>query len=317
MEHPKIERLLQLIMLMASKTDYTIEDLACKLRTTSRSVYRYICTLRNAGFVIEKRKTNIYKLIHIPNSSVNLNTLVYFSQEEATLLISLIHKLEGTNTLKTGLQKKLSAVYNTTNLADFIVDKNTAQHIETLGNAIRTKQRTILHNYQSANSHTVSNRHVEPFAFSTNFIDIWAYDIEKQENRMFKISRIGAVELLKSPWKYEATHKQLITDCFRMNGEQSYNIKLKLSIRAKNLLIEEFPLAEKDLTEINGNWTLDTTVYNLAGVGRFVIGLAEEVSIIDSPDLEAYVKAYAEKHILSYIRKDETNSPALNVFTTE
>ena len=81
MEHPKIERLLQLIMLMASKTDYTIEDLACKLGTTSRSVYRYICTLRNAGFVIEKRKTNIYKLIHIPNSSVNLNTLVYFSQE--------------------------------------------------------------------------------------------------------------------------------------------------------------------------------------------------------------------------------------------
>ena len=218
---------------------------------------------------------------------------------------------------KIGLQKKLSAVYNIANLAEFIIDKNTAKHIETLGQAIRSKQCVILHDYESANSHSVKDRHIEPFAFSTNYIDIWAYDLEKRENRMFKVARIGSVDLMDKPWSNEELHQQLLTDCFRMNGGDSFDIKLELSIRAKNLLIEEFPLAEKDLTETEGKWMLATTVYNLAGVGRFVIGLAEEVSIIASPALEEYVKNYAAKHILPYIRKSETDGPALNVFTTE
>lgn len=317
MDHPKIERLLQLIMLMASKADHTVEEIANRLGTSSRSVYRYIETLRNVGFVIEKRKSNLYKLIRIPNSSVNINSLVYFSQEEAYLLNSLIHRLEGTNALKIGLQKKLSAVYNIANLTEFIVDKNSAKHIEALGNAVRSKQCVILHDYESANSHSVSDRFIEPFSFSTNYIDVWAYDLVKRENRMFKIARIGSVELLDKPWSNEELHQQLLTDCFRMNGDSSFDIKLQLSIRAKNLLIEEFPLAEKDITEADGKWILKTTVYNLAGVGRFVIGLAEEVSIIDSPALEEYVRNYAAQHIVPYIRESETNGPALNVFTTE
>lgn len=306
MKQPKIERLLQLIMLMAGKRDHTIEDIACKLGTTSRSVYRYIETLRNAGFAIDKRKSNLYKLIRLPNSSVNLNNLVYFSQEEAYLLNSLILRLDGTNALKISLQKKLAAVYNIANLTEFIVNKNTAKHIEILGNAITSKRCVILHDYESANSHSISNRHIEPFAFSTNHIDIWAYDIEKRENRMFKIARIGSVEILDAPWSNEEMHKKLLTDCFRMNGEHSIKIKLGLSLRAKNLLLEEYPLAEKDLCNKGGIWTLETNVYNLAGARRFVIGLADEVSIIDSPELEEYIQTFAVKHIQPYIRKSET-----------
>ena len=48
MDQPKIERLLQLIMLMSSKTDYTIDDLSERLGTSPRSIYRYIETLRRS-----------------------------------------------------------------------------------------------------------------------------------------------------------------------------------------------------------------------------------------------------------------------------
>ena len=57
-----MERLLQLIMLMSSKTDYTIDDLSERLGTSPRSIYRYIETLRRSGFVIDKKKSNLYKL---------------------------------------------------------------------------------------------------------------------------------------------------------------------------------------------------------------------------------------------------------------
>ena len=317
MEQPKIERLLQLIMMMASKTDHTIEDIARRLGTTPRSVYRYIETLRNTGFAIDKRKSNLYKILRIPNSSISLRNLVYFSQEEAHLVNSLIHNLEGTNSLKATLQKKLSVIYNCTNMADLVVNGNTAKHIEALGNAIRSRKQVILHDYESAHSHTVSNRHIEPFAFTTNYIDIWAYDLEKHENRVFKVSRIGSVEMLQASWSNEECHKQANTDCFRMNGSQTHRVKLALSLRAKNLLIEEYPLAIEGLKEKSGEWHLETDVYDLAGVGRFVLGLAGDVTIIDSPELEEYVSSYIQEHLVPYIRKSETNGPALNVFTTE
>lgn len=317
MEQSKIERLLQLIMLMASKADYTIEAIAEKLGMTPRSAYRYIDTLRKSGFAVEKRKPNLYKLIRIPNSSVNLNNLVYFSQEEAYLMQSLIQSLEATNSLKTSLLKKLSAIYTVADLTELIIDKDCSRHIEELGNAIRNKQQVILHHYESAHSHIVNDRLIEPFAFTTNYIEVWGYDIQKRENRVFKIARIGSVEKLNIKWEYQESHQQSQTDCFRMNGTNSYDVKIALSLRAKNLLIEEYPLAANDIKEENGSWIFRSEVYDLAGVGRFVLGLAGEVVIIDSPDLVEYVSAYAEEHILPYIRKSETDGPALNAFTTE
>ena len=302
---------------MASKADYTIEEIAERLGMTSRSIYRYIDTLRKSGFAVEKRKPNLYKLIRIPNSSVNLNNLVYFSHEEAFLIHSLIQNLQATNSLKISLLKKLSTVYNVVNIAELFIDKDSSSHIEELGNAIRNKQQVILHDYESAHSHSVSDRYIEPFAFTTNYIDVWGYDIQKQVNRVFKIARIGSVENLKDKWIYNDRHQQSMADCFRMNGTIPYNVTLSLTLRAKNLMIEEYPLASKDIIEKNGNWLFSSEVYDLAGVGRFVLGLAGEVSIIDSPELKDYVRSYAEEHILPYIKESETNGPALNVFTTE
>ena len=38
-------------------------------------------------------------------------------------------------------------------------------------------------------------------------------------------------------------------------------------------------------------------VSNMAGVGRFVIGLADEVKIIDSPALEEYINKFVRDYI--------------------
>ena len=72
-------------------------------------------------------------------------------------------------------------------------------------------------------------------------------------------------------------------------------VQLRLGVMAHNLLIEEYPLSERDLTQLDDtHWLLDTQVCNYAGVGRFVMGLIEDIEIIDSPDFVAYLRTKRE-----------------------
>ena len=54
MEQPKIERVLRLMQLLTGNVNYTINDLADKLDTSYRSIYRYLDTFKDAGFVVQK-----------------------------------------------------------------------------------------------------------------------------------------------------------------------------------------------------------------------------------------------------------------------
>ena len=76
-------------------------------------------------------------------------------------------------------------------------------------------------------------------------------------------------------------------------------IKLRLGLRAKNLLLEEYPLAEKEIRKSGHKWILETSVCSMLGIGRFVIGLADDIKIVDSPELVEYVNNFAAKHIPS------------------
>ena len=297
MDQPKIERLLRLMKMMSGNVNYTIDELADKLGTSYRSIYRYIDTFKASGFVVEKLHSNVYKLGKMPRSYVELKDLIYFSEEEAYIVNSLINSLDSTNMLKVNLKKKLSAVYNSTSIVNYVQKKEVAEHIESLGEAIRGKKKVILKGYESAHSHEVSDRFIEPFEFTTNCIDIWGYDLEKKENRVFKISRIGWVSVLEDAWTNEEKHQKSKTDCFCISNFEQTPVKLELSLMAKNLLIEEYPLAEKDLRREDDKWILETKVSGMEGVGRFVIGLAKEIKIIESEELKKYIQEYISQFI--------------------
>ena len=71
---------------------------------------------------------------------------------------------------------------------------------------------------------------------------------------------------------------------------------------AKNLLTEEYPMAEQDLRKEDGKWILETKVSGMEGVGRFVMGLAPEIKIIDSPELECYIKDFINNNLKDYLK---------------
>lgn len=297
MDQPKIERMLRLMKMLASNKNYTVDELAERLGISYRSIYRYIDTFKDSGFVVEKLHSNVYRLGKMPKGYIDLKDLIYFSEEEAYIVNSLINSLDSTNALKINLKKKLSAVYNSTSIINYVQKMEISEHIESIGKAMRDKKIVFLKGYESSHSGEISDRLIEPFEFSTNCIDIWGYDIEKKENKVFKISRIGKVIVMDEDWTNEARHQKSKTDCFRISSYEQTPVRLELSMMAKNLLIEEYPLAEQDIRKEGDKWILETMVSGMEGVGRFVIGLAHEIKVINSPALENYISNFVNNYL--------------------
>lgn len=283
--------------LMTGNVYYTVDELAERLETSYRSIYRYIDTFKTLGFVVEKIHGNVYRIVKMPSSFKGLSKLVYFSDEEAKVLCNLIENLDSTNSLKAGLYKKLAAIYNLTSINEFTGSKSNAACIQAIQNAMDEKKKVVLRNYASSNSGDVRDRVVEPFGFTNNHIEIWAYDTEKKDNRLFKIPRIEWVDILNEDWEFEAEHHRKNIDTFHMayDGEGTPVI-LELTLRAKNLLLEEFPLAESCVRKEGDKWIFEGHVGPMNGVGRFCIGLAGDVRVVNSPELESYIEGYIERN---------------------
>ena len=292
MEQPRVERTLRLMRLMSGNAYLTVEQLAKRLDTSTRSIYRYIDTFKTCGFAVEKIDDSIYRLISMPSGYKDLQKLVYFSEEEARVLTYLIESLDETNSLKSSLYRKLCAVCDTKSIKEYSGTSKNAANVQALGNAMKDRKTVILKDYSSSSSGTVRDRVVEPFEFTNNHIDIWAYDCEKKDVRLFKIARIGWVDILPIDWQHEDEHDKGYLDAFRMQGKAQTHVRLEMTLRAKNLLCEEFPLAEPDITEKDGKYILDTKVSKMEGVGRFVKGLMGDIRVLDSPELVAYINDY-------------------------
>lgn len=296
MDQPKIERLLRLMKMLTSNNKYTVEDLSSMLNTSPRSIYRYIDTFKEAGFVV-KKIDGFIKLDKQSPYFKDISQLVHFTDEEAYIVHKAIESVDENNSIKQNLKAKLASVYNYKLLADCVVRKEISSNVHNLIEAIENKKQVKLHNYVSAHSKLISTRIIEPISFTTNYIQIWGYQLgqnNNSSNKMFKISRIGEVEILDKSWEHEKDHLPAKIDLFRITGNNLYPIDLRLGIRATALLKEEFPLAEKDLREenISGNlfWRLKIEVCSYEGVGRFVLGLLDDIEVIGNNEFKLFLK---------------------------
>ena len=281
-----------MIQLLASNTNYTLNEIADKLELSRRSMFRYIDTFKNAGFVVQRIREGIYKITSYDKEYKDLSQLVYFSEEEAIILSHLIENLDSTNSLKAGLKHKLAAVYDSTSIADYIDNKAKFDIVETLADAVKNKRQVRLKNYSSAHAGKDKDYIVEPYKFTKEFVDIIAYEAAAGISKVFKISRIGGVELL-GDWENEGLHVEKPIDSFRMSGSPIEHVKLKLSLRAKNLLTEEFPVTFTEVGQVKRSWFWEGDVNSFEGIGRFVLGLSHEVSVIEGKMFKKWLQEQA------------------------
>jgi len=186
--------------------------------------------------------------------------------------------------------------------------------IHKLEQAKRDGVQVILKDYQSKNS--TKDRLVEAYIILVNQDVLICYELEKKENRVFKISRIGDIEVTSTKWKNQLKYRQEPKfDIFGMMDSENdppIHIKLKLKNYAKTLLIEEYPRAKRLLDKHTWSidklylapdrketWILDIQVYMIEGVGRFYLGLAPFIEILEGNKLKEYVEKYVKENFIS------------------
>ena len=290
MEHTALERVLRLIGLLIGNKRYTSE-LADILECDLRTVQRYLQLLKFSGFLVEYHTRGIPYLNTQKGRLKDISKLVHFNSEEAFILRKAIDSISGETLLKQSLKKKLYSIYNFPELVEIIVKPDLGETVHRLIEAMREKKTVKLLGYQSANSNTISDREVEPYQFTTNYAQVWAFDVNDQKCKLFTVARITETQVLNHDWKHKKLHVAANLDVFRNSGfDPAGRVQLKLNIRAASLLTEEYPLAEKHLMPGDDFSSIfEAEVFNFEGPARFVLGLYENVNILGDDSFRDFV----------------------------
>ena len=159
-------------------------------------------------------------------------------------------------------------------------------------------------NYSSQSG--IRDRRVEVYQLLPERNAVIGYDLEKKQIREFKITRFKDVDISNEKWKNENKHKKLSVDVFDMLEnpmQHPMKIVLKLKRLAYNLLVEEYSSAEKFIFKNSGAdaleypYILDTAINKIEGVGRFYLGLAREILIVEGECLRTYARDYVKSII--------------------
>ncbi len=274
----KLLRLFQIIAVLKAG-HWTIRQLAERFDTSERTIYRYINLLEEVDFLIEKDFENRYFII----TSEDDPSQTQFSVEETRLMKKLIQSGTSDNPLRNLLLKKLSLNSELDSMPRLFLKARLGKFVDELADAIRDKQQVVLKNYHSAHSNEIRDRLVEPIHFGDNYQSIMALDTADKTCKQFKLDRIGEVIILDKSFAFESSHKKNQTDIFGFTGDANTWVTLELSLRAYLLMREEYPLAVPFLTKQEDHYLFHGPVASFEGVGRFTLGLIDEIRI-KSPD---------------------------------
>ncbi len=269
---------LRLLMLLTGNRNYSCSEIAERFELSERTIFRYLNQLEDSGFVLE-RKNGRYRLAQNDRQTKDLIRLVHFSDEEAYIFFRAISSVEEYEHSAGDLIKKLHALYDFRALRRMKGQDN-LEKIQLLKNATEQQKQTILNQYHSSSSGKITDRKVEPFAFMPDYKAVWALDIQDKKVKQFKISRIQSLELTDQSWQFVSLHQLPFTDAFRMSANQpAAVVEAVLTLKAYNLLKEDFPLSEKFIEKAHPKYHLKIPIADFHGIGRFVLGLPGEIEV--------------------------------------
>ena len=262
----------------------------CRLGLAKRSILRYFATLREYGYDVQLNDDGIYRLqSYVPEQARDEQSIL-FTHEEAVLLSRLIENLDDTNQLKPSLQGKLASVFYHATVAPYIQRPWNAKNVEVLSVAMTEHKQVYMNGYECSYKGSNKDYVLEPYQMNVNCVDLWGYDVEDGRCKVFKLSRIGEVVLLQQPWQFEERHLKKTYDVFHIAGDEPWeHVRLQMLLKAKNLLVEEYPQTMNEVWFADGFWYWEGDVYGVMGVGRFVLGMADAVDVAQGEKLRAWL----------------------------
>jgi predicted DNA-binding transcriptional regulator YafY len=293
-EQQKILRVFKLINLLRSNIGKPVHKLAESLETDPRTIYRYFKLLEALGFEIEKKHSKFRIVDRVENP--NDYAFGTFNEEEIQFMNDLVSKSSKKNLLKDSILQKINIRSDFRQSVNQLFNANLGIYVDLIAQAIKDQNQVILRDYYSLSSDSVSDRLVEPVAFNTNFDSIYALEVESKEMKMFKIERIGEILLTSRPFKYQPFHKPLEQGLFGFSGKNQFPVHLKLSKKAYQLMMEEYPDAKPfTYTKNRNQYLFEGKIPQLPGLARFILGLPGEIKVLEGEELKVYLREQLKK----------------------
>ena len=290
MRHDKLERELDLLLLLTENRHYDVETLCQRLSISRRMFYYYLESFRDWGFIVEK-SGRCYSIDRESPYLKRLFETINFTEEEALTMLSILNKVGEENALAQRIRYKLNRFYDFHILDNPALRERVAHCVSVLYDAIKRERVVKIMGYASPHSDTVSDRVVEPFLLLNDNNDVRCHELSSGENKTFKLSRMRDVIMLDLSWSHEARHKQVFTDIFMFSGEERFPVAVRLDRLAYQVFVEEYPRATHAVTpEDSAHYVLRTEVVSYRGIGRFVLGLYDHVEVLGDEGFQAYVR---------------------------
>lgn len=265
---------------------YTKRQLALRYDVHPDTIKNDIEAIRNAGFEIIPDDQYRYAF-RMDRTYHELKDILFFSEQDQALLMKAIDQVDPHGKRGQRLKRKLDSFYDYHKLGLLTLRRPYLNKIDSLEKAKKEKRVVILENYHSSNSGRISHRRVEPFHPSPPDDTLQAYDLDQQQLRHFRISRIERVHLSEDHWQYQGHHRVLSTDPFRIVDNQQVQVHLRFRVGAYNELIERFPPtrsyiqpdAERDVYDFQAKVN-----HRFLGLSNFILGFHHQVIEILEPD---------------------------------
>lgn len=289
MELEKFARQLKLMLLLTQNRLLSIEEICNRVSMSRRSVYRYIDAFKSMGFVVKKEGTR-YRLDHSSPFFSEIVTGIQFTEAEGVALSQILNSVYNNSAEVRALREKLSNLYNPDILSRHGVDSTLAQNISRIFQAIKEERVVLLRDYNSPSSGQVSNRIVEPYLFINENAEVRCYELSTKMNKTFKVSRCADVELLDLLWSHKEVHMPFYSDLFGFTGDTRLPVSILLGQLSTSVLLEEYPDAQRQMSlQPDGRQLLKTEVCSYVGIARFVLGLYDDIEVVDSPEFKEYL----------------------------
>ena len=289
MRMDKYGRELDLIVLLTDGGNYTAQQIADRLGITRRNLYYYFDYLRECGFSLIKSGL-CYRLDRSSPFFRKLHENIALTEDEAAYICRMLDNTGNNGATARAVRAKIARSFYLADTSDPELLRRVNAIMATLKDAMARRLMVVLHNYSSPHSHSVADRIVEPFLLMNDGREVRCHEIRSHENKTFKLSRMESVEIIDVPWISEAEHRPVYNDVFMFSGEQRHRVELVLGQLSHNLMLEEYPMSADCLAPDGpSRWRFTADVASFLGVGRFVMGLYDDIEIIGGDDFRAYI----------------------------
>lgn len=301
----KINRLLEITLILLNKSTVTARELADRFNVSTRTIYRDIDVLSTAGVPVYTNKGSGGGISMLDNFAINKALLT--DHERDSLLLAL-KTLQATRYPEVdAILEKIGAVFKKATSADWVQiefspwgsgPNEENKFLDTKRAVLECK--VITFNYINADG-ILSHRSVEPMLllFKSQAWYIWGYCRMKQGFRTFRVSRIRNIDVTE-----ESFTRRVLKSAKEEEPEEQVSLSwvtLKLRFQPENLY-RVYDDYDEDRITRNPDGTYDVTVSfpEDEWVYGYIMSFGDRVEVLEPPHIRKSIRERLQKAVDFY-----------------